>query len=231
VTIRILAFMYLTTVSGFAQGSPQTLQNAQNATCSNTNIAAPNAKTVTFTCSGLAPEQAKALHDVPGLLNKLLRSQQGESAQIIQKLDALLANQGNVSILIEKLNQLLANTNPNQPIKTYFCNGEWRSAGPGARAALEVVRGGDDSIFKSMVQLYNSAQYEKLINACQSQIHSNPDWLTPYLLCGLAYLSTGNTEKAKEMTVYFDKNTGPAYQEGACQQMSDLLHTHLPTTR
>jgi hypothetical protein len=37
--------------------------------------------------------------------------------------------------------------NPNKPVVTYDCAGGWRSAGPGAQAALEINTGGDAESF------------------------------------------------------------------------------------
>jgi len=117
--------------------------------------------------------------------------------------------------------------NPNRPSLTYFCNGMWRSAGPGANAALEITMGGNDSVFQEMIELNNTRKYSGLLASCSKEIQANPDWLTPYLFCGLAHLSLGDQGKANEMLKRFDEKTGPAYSEGACKQISDYLHAHL----
>ncbi|MFZ0739649.1 MAG: hypothetical protein WBL70_01665 [Candidatus Acidiferrales bacterium] len=142
-------------------------------------------------------------------------------------LNKILANQLDPEAVMSKLNEILKAVNPNIPTKTYFCNGQWRTSGPGPNAALEVTLGGDDSAFQEMVRLNNSRQYSELLKACTAQNISEPEWLTPRLFCGLAYLSTGDRMKAKEMLAEFDSKTGPAYDVAACQQMSAYLHTAL----
>jgi hypothetical protein len=111
--------------------------------------------------------------------------------------------------------------------KTYFCNGQWKTAGPGANAAVEINMGGDDSTFQNMLQLNHARQYSELLKVCSAQIQSAPEWLTPRLFCGLAYLGTGDKINAKAMLAEFDSRTGPAYGADACKQMSDFLHAQL----
>ena len=147
-----------------------------------------------------------------------------QGQKMLEIMNKILENQIDPDAVMAKLDEILKAVNPNVPAKIYFCNGAWRTAGPGARAALELNMGGDDSAFKDMVRLNNTGQYADLLKACLSQIHSAPEWLTPRLFCGLAYLGTGDKIKAKEMLTEFDAKTGPAYNVDACQQVSDYLH-------
>jgi len=78
-----------------------------------------------------------------------------------------------------------------------------------------------------MIRLNNSGQYADLLKNCLAQIRSNPEWLTPRLFCGLAYLGIGDKAKAQEMLKEFDSKTGPAYDIEACHQMSVYLHEAL----
>jgi hypothetical protein len=117
--------------------------------------------------------------------------------------------------------------NPNLPIRTYLCNGKWSTTGPSATAAIRINTGGDDSIFQKMRELFNAGKYAEVLTVCNAQIQSTPEWLTPYLFCGLGYLETGNTQKARQMMDHYDKHTGPSYDDVPCHQMSDLLHNIL----
>jgi hypothetical protein len=142
-------------------------------------------------------------------------------------LNKILANQLDPNAVMAKLDEILKAVNPNIPAKTYFCNGQWRTAGPGANAALEINMGGDNSVFQEMIRLNNAGEYGDLLKMCVAQIHSTPEWLTPRLFCGLAYLETGDKMKAKDMLTEFDSKTGPAYKVDACKQISDHLHAVL----
>jgi hypothetical protein len=160
----------------------------------------------TINCQGLSTEQG----------TKMLRI-----------LNKILANQLDPEAVMTKLDEILKAVNPNTPVKTYFCNGMWRTAGPGKNAGFEISMGGDDSTFQEMVRLNNSQHYSDLLKLCLSQIQSAPGWLTPRLFCSLAYLGLGDRPKAKEMLKEFDAKTGPAYDTEACSQASTYLHNTL----
>jgi hypothetical protein len=147
-----------------------------------------------------------------------------QGQKMLEILNKILANQLDPDAVMAKLDEILKAVNPNIPAKTYFCNGQWRTAGPGPHAGFEVIMGGDDSAFQEMARLNNSRQYTELVRVCLAQIHSAPEWLTPRLFCGLAYLGTGDKLKAKDMLKEFDSKTGPAYDVDACHEMSDFLH-------
>jgi hypothetical protein len=142
-------------------------------------------------------------------------------------LNKILANRIDADVVVAKLDEILKAVNPNVPAKTYFCDGRWRTTGPGANAGFEISMGGDDSAFQEMARLNNSGQYPELLKVCLAQIQSTPAWLTPRLFCGLAYLGTGDKVKAKAMLTEFYSKTGPAYDVDACHQMSDYLHKEL----
>jgi hypothetical protein len=152
---------------------------------------------------------------------------QKQGRKMLDILNKILANQLDPDAVMAKLDEILKAVNPNVPARTYFCDGQWRTAGPGADAALEVDMGGDDSAFQQMIRLNNSKQYADLLKACLTEIDSKPGWLTPRLFCALAYAGTGEKVRAKEMLTEFDAKTGPAYAVGACGQMSDYLHKQL----
>src|ERR1700722_4203795 len=150
-----------------------------------------------------------------------------QGQKMLEILNKILANQLDPDAVMTKLDEILKAVNPNIPAKTYFCNGQWRTAGPGANAGFEIIMGGDDSAFQQMVRLNNSKQYPELLKNCLAGIHSNPEWLTPRLFCGLGYLGIGDKLKAKDMLAEFDSKTGPAYDVDGCHQMSEYLHRAL----
>lgn len=165
-----------------------------------------NENRFTISCVGVSKEQGQKMLDI---LNKIL------------------ANQIDTKEVMAKLDEILHAVNPNIPVKTYFCNGKWRSMGPGPNTGLEMITGGDDKEFKKMIDLLNAKDNSGALTECLAQIQAAPEWLTPRLVCGVAYLRTGDTAKAKEMLAEFDSKTGPAYSADGCSQMSDYLHAHL----
>ncbi len=169
-------------------------------------IAPNNSGSITINCPGMSKEQGQKLIDI---LNKILKDQ----------LDP--------NVVMKKLDEILKAVNPNLPVKTYFCNGQWKISGPSPTAAFEVDLGGDPSAFNHMIQLNNSGQYTDLLKECLAQIRSSPEWLTPRLFCGAAYLATGDKVRAKGMLAEYDSKTGPAYDVEACRQISDFLHKRL----
>ena len=56
--------------------------------------------------------------------------------------------------------------------------------------------GPEVEIFKRMLALEQSHNYQALIDLCEPQIEQTPDWLTPYLFVGVAYANTGRKDKA-----------------------------------
>jgi hypothetical protein len=192
---------------GLSQTQPSVKQEAKDTSCSNIVALAGN---VSVNCSSLTPAQRKLIQSIPAVLNKIL------------------ANQLDPEAVMRKLDEILHAINPNLPVKTYFCDGTWRSAGPGAHAALDINMGGSDAIFQEMVRLNNSQQYGEVFKVCLAQIEKVPEWLTPRLFCAVAYLETGEASKAKNMLADFESRAGPAYSDGACKQMSDFLHERLP---
>jgi hypothetical protein len=155
-------------------------------------------------------------------INCGIGKEQGQKMLAI--LNKILAKQLDPDVVMAKLDEILKAVNPNLPAKSYFCDGHWKSVGPGANAALEINMGGDDSAFQEMIRMNNSRQYADLLKTCFAEIHSAPEWLTPRLFSGLAYLGTGDKSKARDMLTKFDSRTGPAYKVDGCQQMSEYLH-------
>jgi len=201
--LPILSVVIFLLASNAIGQNPPVTQKAENSPCSNIVALTGDVK---INCSSLTPAQQKLIDGIPTLLRNII------------------AHQNDVDAVMAKLDDCLKTINPNLPTKTYFCNGQWRVAGPGAHAGFEVTMGGDDSAFQEMVRLNNSHQYAELLKTCLAEINSQPGWLTPRLFCSLAYLATGNTDDAKKMLKEFDSRTGPAYEVDACKQASDHLH-------
>jgi hypothetical protein len=144
-------------------------------------------------------------------------------------LNKILVNQLDPDAVMKKLDEILKAVNPNLPTKTYFCTGEWRTLGPGANAGLEMNMGGEENVevLKDMINLHDSGRYTDLLKECSAQIKSAPEWLTPRLLCGLAYLGLGDKPKAREMLAEFESKTGPAYGVQPCLRIADRLREKL----
>lgn len=150
-----------------------------------------------------------------------------QGQKMIDILNKILADQLDPAEVMKKLDEILHAVNPNVPPRTYSCDGHWKTAGAGANAAFEIVVGGDSTAFEAMLNLANSKNYSALLRACLDQIKEAPEWLSPRLLCSLAYLSLGDSANAKNMLKEFDSRTGPAYDTDGCKQLSDFLHAQI----
>ncbi len=190
----------------FCQTASSVTQDAKNSSCSNIIALAGDVK---VDCSSLTPAQQKIIENIPAVLHKILKNHLDT--------DAVMA----------KLDEILNAINPNLPVKTYYCEGDWKIIGPSASSSMMITTGGDASNLKELVSLYNAEQFSNLLKTCLADVHSMPEWLTPRIFCGLAYVGLGDKAKAKEMLAEFDSNTGPAYSDGTCKQASDELRRHL----
>ena len=204
--LKVILTLLAAVTCDFSQTPPKITQKAKDTTCSNIVALAGN---IDIKCSSLTPTQKKLIESIPALLNKII------------------SNQLDPNAVMEKLDEILKAVNPNVPPRKYQCTGSWSTAGAGPGAAFEIQLGGNDSAFQEMVRLNNTRQYASLIKACLAQIDSSPEWLTPRLFCGLAYLGTGDKVKAKSMLDEFDSKTGPAYDTEPCQRIFNFLHDNL----
>jgi len=152
-----------------------------------------------------------------------------QGKKMLDIMNKILANQGKLSfdVVNQKLDEILKALNPNVPVKTYFCDGRWRTMGPSANAGLAVFVGGDNAVFQRMISLANAQQFQELLGLCKAQMTEKPEWLTPDLACGVAYLGLGDKANAAIMLKDFDSRTGPAYDIDGCKQMSDFIRTAL----
>jgi hypothetical protein len=77
-------------------------------------------------------------------------------------------------------------------------------------------------IGKKMFQLQEESKFKDLVELCEAEKIKTPEWLTPYLLCGIAYANTGNHELAIENIKYVTE-TAPG--DPSYQQATELLRT------
>jgi hypothetical protein len=195
-------------------------------------VLAPVASAQTTT-TGKATAKGACSQAVTGNNNRFLIKCSGigdeQGKKMIEILNTILANQQklNPDLVMQKLDEILKNVNPNLPVKTYFCNGQWKTAGPSATAGFAIDMGGDVKDLQAMLDLYNTRQFALLGSKCESQIESTPEWLTPRLLCGLVYLNGGDKKKAQQMLDEYEARVGPAYQVDPCNQMEEFLRKGL----
>jgi hypothetical protein len=137
--------------------------------------------------------------------------------------------------------------NPNKMVVVYECNGAWHASGPAQDTFVQMSTCLPDKCTKiraleEMVSLNNAANVEKtstgatskyaeLKQLCEREIADAPEWLTPHLVCGMAYLGLDNPRRAKKELDYFDAHTGTAYNVDVCKRMADFLHSHLLFTQ
>ena len=71
---------------------------------------------------------------------------------------------------------------------------------------------GDDSAvadFQKLKSVYDKKDWKTLAEMSEEQIRQRPEWLTPYLLAGIAYANLGNKEAAiKNLEFVSDKSVG-----------------------
>lgn len=102
--------------------------------------------------------------------------------------------------------------NPYAPIHTYDFNGARRTSEMGK----QVVDAGEEiNVFQNIVQLQTQKDWQRLRDVCEEQIKKTPEWLTPYLFAGVAYMNLGESTKATERLTYVKTKAGgnPAYAD------------------
>jgi hypothetical protein len=95
--------------------------------------------------------------------------------------------------------------NPYRPVVTYDFNGVRRESSPGQMLA-------DSSAvadFQKLKNVYDKKDWKTLAEMSEEQIKLRPEWLTPYLLAGIAYANLGNKQAAiKNLEFVSDKSAG-----------------------
>ena len=94
---------------------------------------------------------------------------------------------------------------PLTSVQTYDFGGARRSDEPGH---TRVVAGEETNVFQELVHLQTATDWKGLREASEAQIKKTPEWLTPYLFAGVAYLHLGDKEKAIERLTYVSKKAG-----------------------
>jgi hypothetical protein len=120
--------------------------------------------------------------------------------------------------------------NPNAATITYDCAGvqTWVGRTPETLQGININDQIQRGVVTRMGDLYNATEYTELLNICSEKIKSAPEWQTPYIFCGLAYLAVGNKDKSREMLRHYEENKGPAYEGApACKEMLDFLRRNL----
>ena len=78
-------------------------------------------------------------------------------------------------------------------------------------------------VFQAMESLRQAKDWENLLELCQLQMKETPDWLTPYLFAGFAYLQMpGKSQEALVMFKFVADHAGddPAYTQALPQSQN-----------
>jgi len=96
---------------------------------------AQQANTTTGQCSPIAPNNSGSITiNCQGIPAKL-------GTQLVEILNRVAKKQLDPDAVMARLDEILRAINPNLPVKTYTCNGIWRSTGPSANSALSISTG------------------------------------------------------------------------------------------
>jgi len=94
---------------------------------------------------------------------------------------------------------------------TYDFVGMKRETGPG------IIRGskGRQPVYLKIKELRNQNRWDELIEVCEQEMKTTPEWLTPYLYAGVAYANIGSREKAIKLLLHVQREAAgdPQYQE------------------
>jgi hypothetical protein len=196
--------------------SQQLLSSAKSATdelpASCSTMETKTKDQITIKCQGMNPEQAER---VSAALN------------ILSVMNKLLENKLDPDVVTAKLDELAKSATRVPQVKTYFCDGMWKSGVPNSGSILDTKTGGNDAEFLNMIALLEKKQYPELLSKCVANIKSTPGWLTPRLFCGLAYAQLNRKAEAQLMLAEFEEKTGPSYDVPDCHDMHDLLRRWL----
>jgi hypothetical protein len=200
--IASLIFLIIT-MSGFCGAqNPKPVQEAVQSPCANDTVTAPNASSVTIKCTGLTPEQQKLLRNIPDLLNKVLSTQKSDTYQILSKLDsciddAAIARRSSAATI-------------RGVTRVYSYDGSFirtTSHVNGGTQENSVYLGAPPEWYE-MNGLQQQKKWQELVELCEKVIKAKPEWLTPYLAEGTAYLNLKQTEKAVTLLKYVRDESG-----------------------
>jgi len=97
---------------------------------------------------------------------------------------------------------------------TYDYWGNRRSTRPGVMIAK---MGENAAKFQEILELRDSHNWAQLLDVCEQEMKSTPEWLTPYMFAGIASANLGYREQAIELLRHVDQNAAgdPQYAEAA----------------
>jgi hypothetical protein len=196
-------------LNGTSQQTSATSSPASGETAASCSISETKTKDqISIKCQGMNPEQGErvsAAFNILPVMNKLLED----------KLDP--------EVVTSKLDELTKSAARVPRVKTYFCDGMWKSGAPNSSGILDTKTGGNDSEFLGMITLLEKKQYPELLTKCTANIKSTPEWLTPRLFCGLAYARLNRKVEAQAMLTEFEAKAGSTYDVPDCHDMLDVL--------
>jgi hypothetical protein len=195
-------------LKGASQQTPSTTssKSEEPASCSIFETQAKDQ--ISIKCQGMNPEQSERV---------------SAAFTILPVMNKLLENKLDPELVTTKLDELTKSAGRVPRVKTYFCDGMWKSGAPNAVGILDTKTGGNDSEFLSMINLLEKKQYPELLTKCTANIKSTPEWLTPRLFCGLAYARLDRKVEAQAMLAEFEKKAGSTYDVPDCHDMLDVL--------
>jgi tetratricopeptide (TPR) repeat protein len=200
-TITLLILSFLISGSCAAQNSRAT-QEAIQSPCANDTVAASNATSVTIKCTGLTPEQQKLLRNIPDLLNKVLSTQKNDTYQILGKLDSCIDD---AAVARRSASAAIRGITTTYSFDGGFIRTISHENG-GTQESSEYKEAPPE--YYQMNQLQQQKKWQELIELCDRLIKAKPEWLTPYLAEGTAYLNLGQTEKAVPLLKYVRDESG-----------------------
>ena len=113
--------------------------------------------------------------------------------------------------------------------KFYTFNGQCKSQ-QGNRSTN--IIGDETSIFGKLCELHDAKKWEELSLMATSIIKNNHEWLTPFLLRGIAYANLGDFASAEQDLQYVVSRAGddPEYQQAAqlIAQINEAKSSNVP---
>ncbi len=112
---------------------------------------------------------------------------------------------------------------PNKPVVYYFPNGQTRT-----KIGSNIIMGdGPRMAFDTILSLNKAKKWGELAELCEEEIKAVPDWLTPYVFAGVAYVGLDNLGNARRRLEQFSKraNANPDYANwhSRCIQILEQL--------
>ena len=209
VVLATLVVVVGMSLSGRSQQTSSTAKSAPEALPASCSIFETQAKDqISIKCQGMNPEQSERV---------------SAAFNILPVMDKLLEDKLDPEVVTSKLDELTKSASRVPRVKTYFCDGMWKSGAPNAVGILDTKTGGNVSEFLGMIKLLEKKQYPELLTKCTANIKSTPEWLTSRLFCGLAYARLDRKTEAQAMLTEFEKKVGSTYDVPDCHDMLTVL--------